>query len=460
MNVLVAARGPGRIPAESPLNAPLPERWARAGRLTDGTALVVLVVILGLLLLTVQPWSRTDPASGTDGGGSSVLKGAVLMLCVVALLMVLPPRAALRFPTPLALFLLYGTYVVISSAFQPDALQAMFRGTRLVLGLVVPALLWSVVRGRFRLIVYASAAAYAGLALTVVAGAVLSPQLAWQEGKPFQSARLVGAFLPMMAPRVGEIGAVLIGLTVLLWAQRKIGLLVLAPAVVAGTALIVFSHTRTAALALVLGLLVAFGTAVRSPAGRRGLGLVGGALALALPFLPGIINWAVRGQDTEQLQKLSGRTAAWDFILSRPYDPHLFWLGHGLGDKRVLLRRGQGDINVVPIDNSWLDTLWETGAVGATLVALAVLAASVYALKTPGYAARTFAGFLMTYVLVASVNESGLCDFSSMTLLVLVSVLISAVDRADKRDRAGETPVRHGHTHHRLRRSSTQPGTI
>lgn len=115
---------------------------------------------------------------------------------------------------------------------------------------------------------------------------------------------------------------------------------------------------------------------------------------------------------------------------------------------------------MVPIDNSWLDSFWETGAVGATLVALAVLAAMVYAFKTPGYAARTFAGFLMTYVLVASVNESGLCDFSSLTLLVLVSVLISAVDRADKRDRAAAGPVRHSSIRHRLRRSSTQPGAI
>ena len=115
----------------------------------------------------------------------------------------------------------------------------------------------------------------------------------------------------MMAPRVGETGRGAGRLdTVLLWAQRKIGLLTLAPAVAAGTALIVFSHTRTAALALVLGLLVAFGTAATSRAGRRGLALVAGALALALPFLPGIIDWAVRGQDSEPLQKLSGRTAA------------------------------------------------------------------------------------------------------------------------------------------------------
>ncbi|MET1086634.1 MAG: O-antigen ligase family protein [Arthrobacter sp.] len=440
------------------MDAPVPAQWDRAGRLSTGAAFVVLFLVLGLLLLTVQPWSKADPAGGADS--SSSLKGAILMLCVVALLMVLPPRAALRIPAPVALYLLYGTYVVISSAFQPDALQAVFRGTRLLLGLLVPVLLWSVVRGRFRLIVYANTAAYAGLALTVFAGVVLAPGLAWQEGKPFQSARLVGAFLPMMAPRVGEIGAILAGLVVILWAQRKIGLVLLAPAVLAGAALVVFSHTRTAALALSLGLLVAFGTTLRSPAGRRGLGFVAGAVALALPFLPTIIDWAIRGQDSEQLQKLSGRTAAWDFILGRPYDPQLFWLGHGLGEKRILLRRGQGDINVVPIDNSWLDSFWETGAVGAALVALAVLTASVYALKTPGYAARTFAVFLMTYVLAASFNESGLCDFSSLTLLVLVSVLISAVDRGDTRDRGVENSVRHGHIRHRLQRSFTQPGTI
>ena len=116
-------------------------------RLTNGTALIVLVVVLGLLLLTVQPWSRTDPAAGTDSSGSSVLKGALLMLWRRC-----PPDGAAAagstsIPAPLALFLLYGIYVVISSAFQPDALQAMFRGTRAVLGLVVPVLLWSVVRG-------------------------------------------------------------------------------------------------------------------------------------------------------------------------------------------------------------------------------------------------------------------------------------------------------------------------
>jgi O-antigen ligase len=264
----------------------------------------------------------------------------------------------------------------------------------------------------------------------------------------------------MMAPRVGEIGAVLAGLTVLLWAQRKVGPLVLAPAVAVGICLIVFSHTRTAAVALLLGLLVAFGATLTSPAGRRGLRLVAGSLCLALPFLPGIIDWTMRDQNSAQIQKLSGRTTVWEFILSQPYDPQVFWLGHGIGDKKILLRRGEGDINVMPIDNSWLDSFWETGAVGAALVALAVLAALVYALKTPGYAARACAGFLMTYVMVASVNESGLCDFSSMTLLVLVSVLISAVDRADKRDRAAEYPVGHGHTRNRLRRSSTQPGTI
>lgn len=457
MTMLRDLPGAGRVRYDGhPRNDQPAQAGSGTSWLSDRTAFVVLFLVWGLLLLTVQPWSRADPAGGADG--SSSLKGALLIVCIVALLMVLPPRAGLRIPPPLALYLLYGTYVVISSAVQPDAVQAMFRGARLVMGLFVPVLLWSVLRGRFQLMVYATVAAYAGLALTVLAGVVLAPGLAWQEGRPFQSARLIGAFLPMMAPRVGEIGAVLVGLTVLLWAQRKVGLLVLIPVVAVGTGLIVFSHTRTAALAVLLGLLVAFGTTLASPAGRRGLGLVAGALCLALPFLPGIIDWALRNQDSQQIQNLSGRTTVWEFILSQPYDPQLFWLGHGIGNKKILLRRGEGDINVMPIDNSWLDSYWETGMAGTILLAFAVLAAVVYALTTPGYAARACAGFLMTYVMVASVNESGLCDFSSMTLLLLVAVLISAVDRATKRD--SDAPGQARHSHIRLNRSSAQPGTI
>ena len=428
-------------------------------RFNDRTAFIVLFVVWWLVLLTVQPWTRTDPTGGGDG--SSTLKGALLMLCIVCLLMMLPPRAALRIPGPTALYLLYGSYVVIFSALQPNAIESAFRGTRLLLGLLVPVMLWPVVRGRPRLMVYACTAAYAGLALTVLAGAALSPGQAWQEGKPFQSARLVGAFLPMMAPRVGEIGAILVGLTVILWTQRKLHPVLLLAAVSVGTGLIVFSHTRTAALALVLALLAAFVTCLGSPVGRRGLVLMISVFAAALPFVPTVIAWALRGQETEQLQNLTGRTTAWDFILSQPYDPLLFWLGHGLGDKRIVLRRGQGDINVVPIDNSWLDTFWETGMVGTVLVALAVLAALLYSLTTPGLAARAFAVFLMSYVMVSSVSESGLCDFSSLTLLVLVAVLVSAVDRADARDNKRRRQTRFGPA--RLvspGRGSSHPGTI
>ncbi|NUU31989.1 O-antigen ligase family protein [Arthrobacter sp. C9C5] len=450
---------PGSVTAGGEPAGPLPEEWSPPGRLSDRTAFIVLFLAWGLMLLTVQPWSKSDPSGGSDG--SSALKGLVLIFCIVALLMVLPPRAALRIPLPVALYLLYGTYVVVSSAFQPEPLQAILRGTRLVLGLMVPVLLWSVIRGRFRVLVGAATAAYACLALTVLAGVVTAPGLAWQGGRPFQSARLVGAFLPMMAPRVGEVGAVLAGLVVLLWAHRTVGVLVLVPAVAVGSGLIVFSHTRTAALALLLGLLVAFSTTLASPAGRRGLKLVMGSLCLALPFVPGIVDWAMRDQDSEQIQNLSGRTKVWDFILSQPYDPQLFWFGHGLGEKKLLLRRGEGDINVMPIDNSWLDSFWETGAVGAALVALAVLTATVYALRTPGHPARACAGFLMTYVMVASVNESGLCDFSSMTLLVLVAVLVSAVDRAAKRNREGTGQSRSHHTPNRhLLRSFGEPVTI
>lgn len=456
MSLVRSSTSRGPLPGGGPPRRPSPQPWTRSGRLNNRTAFLVFLLVWGLLILTVQPWSRPDPAGGADS--SSAVKGAVLLLCIVVLLMVLPPRAALRVPPPLGLYLLYGVYVVISSAFQQDALEPMFRGTRLLLGLLVPVLLWSVVRGRFQIIAHANIAAHAALALTVLAGVALAPQFAWQDAPPFRAQRLVGFFLPMMAPRVGEIGAVLVGLAFVMWAQRRIGTIWLIAAGSVGTGLIVFSQTRTAALALMLGLLVAFGATLTSPAGRRGLGLIAGSVALCLPVLPHVIEWALRYQDSEQIQNLSGRTTVWDFIFSQPYDARLFWFGHGIGDKKIVLRRGEGDINTMAIDNSWLDSFWETGMVGAVLVAAAVLAAAVYALRTPGLEARALSGFLMVYVLVASVNESGLCDFSSMTLLVLAAVLISAADRADKPDTDG---LRRSHLQNfQLQTSPGQPGTI
>ncbi|MDD0857159.1 O-antigen ligase family protein [Arthrobacter alpinus] len=234
----------------------------------------------------------------------------------------------------------------------------------------------------------------------------------------------------MMPPRVGEIGAIIVGLTVLLWASKKLSFWTVPIAVALGSMLIVLSRTRTAPLALLVGLLVAFIATSGRASGRRGLTLLATVALLAAPFFPQIMTWALRNQDPAMIGKLSGRTTVWDFILSQEVSATTFWLGHGLGDKKVLLRRGEGDINVMAIDNSWLDAYWETGAIGVVFIVAVMIVAFIYVLRTPDAMTRMASTFLVVYVLVASINESGLCDLSSMTLLVLVAVTVSAIGRS------------------------------
>jgi O-antigen ligase len=104
-------------------------------------------------------------------------------------------------------------------------------------------------------------------------------------------------------------------------------------------------------------------------------------------------------------------------------------LGHGLGNKKVLLTRGQGDVNVVPIDNSWLSVYWETGILGALVVLAAVVATAVTVLRARTPYVRAATGFLLVFVAVASFNESGLSDVSTETLALLVAAMVADLDR-------------------------------
>jgi len=110
-------------------------------------------------------------------------------------------------------------------------------------------------------------------------------------------------------------------------------------------------------------------------------------------------------------------------------------IGHGLGNKRVLLRRGEGDIDVMAIDNSWLGLYWETGLLAVTIVALALILAWVSVLRAPTPYVRACGALLLGYVTAASLNESGLSDLSSMTVHLLVAAAVCDADRIRQRSR-------------------------
>lgn len=391
-----------------------------------------------ILFLNVQPWSQSE--SGTTGA----LKGAVLLAAGLLILLALPARPTFVLPWPLAVWVAYAAYLSCSALLQEDVADPVMRAGRIAVGVLIPAAIWGFIRRRDGVLEAAACFSFAFLALLIVVGGVLEPGSTWLNGREFSSGgRLMGALLPMMPPRVGEIGAVLAGLAVVQWALGRISIWVLAPALGLGITLIMLSRTRTAALALVLGLLFAFAATLGRRAGQRGFLLLAGSAVALLPAWGAISSWGLRGQSPELFSRLSGRTAVWDFIVNAEVDARTFLFGHGLGEKRILLRRGEGDFQAVPIDNSWLDAYWETGVIGLVLIAAAVAGALVYALRTQGTAARATSLFLLGYVGVASVNESGLCDFSSLTLLVILSVFLGAVDRSTRRAQGAPRPAVH-----------------
>jgi O-antigen ligase len=200
-----------------------------------------------------------------------------------------------------------------------------------------------------------------------------------------------------------------------------------------GLVLVVLSRTRTAAAALLVGLLAAFLVTCASRQGRRALFVLLLLVMVVAPLLGPIREWALRQQSATQLNTLTGRTRAWSYVLEQRTSLRTDLLGHGLGNKRVLLRRGEGDVDVMAIDNGWLSLFWETGLVGVVVVLLAVIAAGVSAWRAPTPYVRAAAIFLIGYVAVASLTETGLSDLSSQTLHLLVASAAAYADRLTTR---------------------------
>jgi hypothetical protein len=98
---------------------------------------------------------------------------------------------------------------------------------------------------------------------TVAAGLVVAPGLALPET---YGGRLVGAIWPLTPPQIGQYAATVAGLVIMLWLGRHItrtsALVVAIPAV----ALLLLSHTRTALLGLIGGLVVAIVSQVTTSA--------------------------------------------------------------------------------------------------------------------------------------------------------------------------------------------------
>lgn len=255
---------------------------------------------------------------------------------------------------------------------------------------------------------------------SVAAGLVLSPGAALPD---LYGGRLVGALWPLTPPQIGQYAAVIIGLTVLLVLGRRTDGRSAALVVVPALVLLVLTHTRTATVGLLVGLVLAIGSLfLTSAAARRFFTwTVLCAAVAAVAFGSAVREWFLRGQSEENFSSLTGRAKVWDALLAEPRttSEHLF--GAGLGDK---------SFGGLPIDNSWLAVYHEQGMTGVVLVAAFLVVLGGVALLRPPSVPRACAIFLISYCAIASYTEAGLGDASPYLLHLAVAASLLAAPAA------------------------------
>jgi O-antigen ligase len=245
-------------------------------------------------------------------------------------------------------------------------------------------------------------------------GAALAPGAAFSYG-----GRLTGALWPIPPTQVAHYSAVLLGCTAVLWFGRAVRGRTAAITVVAAMAALIGAHTRTALLAMTVGLVIAGASMfVGNVRVRRTSALLAvSVVMIATFFAPFIMTWLWRGQSLEEASQLTGRTKVWTLIvdLRRPWLEEVF--GSGLSNK---------SFNGLPIDNNWLAVYLDQGWFGIFVVAALLLLVLALAVFHPRSIRRALALFLVVYCAVASVTETGLGDASPYVLELTIAAALLA----------------------------------
>lgn len=255
---------------------------------------------------------------------------------------------------------------------------------------------------------------------SVILGILVHP------GRALGGSRLIDLFWPVPATEVGHYAAVVIGLTVVLWlGGRQRGRITLCVVVIAG-AILLLSHTRTALIAMVAGILIAgmslFATRDRA---RKFFAVIGVVVSVAVITAASVITtWLVRGQDTQELTSLTGRVSFWTMVVHFPRDRFQEIFGFGLSNTSV---------NGLPIDSNWLVAYMQMGLFGVIVCAAIMLLLLVTAFFQPPSTERALAFFLITYCLVASFTQVGFADVTTYLLEVTLAASLLVPSVASRR---------------------------
>ena len=251
---------------------------------------------------------------------------------------------------------------------------------------------------------------------TVILGMAISPSRAFANAG---GGRLAGIVWPIPPTQVAHYAAVLVGMTIVMWLAGMTMSKWTGAIILAGVAVLVLTHTRTALVAMLVGIL-AVGLSLflsRKRVRRAFLVLIVVVGIGALTFAPLASGWFTRGENAQGLTSLTGRTDVWSAVVAQPRTEVNTLFGFGLSND---------GFNGMSIDSSWLSTYVDQGLIGDILDGLILLSLLIAALISPRGPGKAIALFLIAYCLVASFTETGLGQPSTylLDLAVAMSVLM------------------------------------
>jgi hypothetical protein len=382
--------------------AQLRERWIRR-RVAIAWSLLVLNV------LTFDAGQSVLAIPGTVGKG--ITQGALPLALLVALTvnrrLVIRPNVFLCL---MSLLVIEATVTVVTSEYLRGTGYRTFRFAEFVVALWLLTPYWG---RRDMLLVRCHLKVMAWVLASVVLGLMVSP------GHALPGGRLSGALWPIPPTQVAHYAAVTGGLVAVLWLcgeWRGPSALVI---VLVTLAILILSHTRTALVAMVAGLLIAgLSLIVAKTRVRKALtascavGLIAGATLSSA-----ITSWLARGQGAEQLAGLSGRTTFWEAVLTTPRTKFQELFGFGLSND---------SFGGLPIDSNWIASYQSQGLFGVAVCASILLFLLLSAYFQPRGVQRALALFLIIYCLVASFTEVGFTNASTylLDLTVAASLIV------------------------------------
>ena len=354
--------------------------------------------------------------------GQGLTQGALPLAILVAL--TVNPKVNVRPNVFLCIVSLLVVDTVITSL-QPQHLDTLYRTFRLAefvgaLWLLTP---WW---GRRDMLLFRCHLGWLFVGLgSVLLGLLIAP------GQAFANdGRLSGVIWPMGSTQVAQYAAVAAGLTAVLWFARLLSGRVTLAGVTIAVGILLLTHTRTALVGLVAGILVA-GLSLFTINGRVRKFFAAGiaAVSIGAVTVAGLVTtWLARGENAQGLITLTGRTNFWALVLNQPRTRFQEIFGFGLSN---------AGINGLPIDSNWLASYMMEGLFGLVVCAMMLVFLFVTAFFQPPGVRRALALFLVTYCTLASFTEVGFTDASTylLDLAVAASLLMMPLMGVTVRDR-------------------------